>query len=75
MSVELETEVDQVFRNLDHLGSVDITTNEESRVRSRQLETVDREQSSPISLVNILSEGGDLSSGSHLDAPEISQTP
>ena len=72
MSVELETKVDEVLGNSDHLGSVDVSTNQEPRVWSGQLESVDTEQSSPVRLVNVLSKRSDLSGGSHLNTPVIS---
>lgn len=42
MRVELETEVDQVAGDCDHLGPGDISTKQETRVGSGQFHSVDR---------------------------------
>ena len=69
MGVELEAKVNQVLSDDEHLGSVDVSTDQETRVGSRELESVDRKQSSPVGLVDVLSESSDLTGRSHLDTP------
>jgi hypothetical protein len=66
VSVQLETEVDEVGGDDGHFWSRDVTTEKEATVGSGELEAVDREEGSPVGLVDILAERGDLTGGSHL---------
>ena len=67
MCVQLKTEVYQVTGHWNHLWSVDVTTNEETRVWSGQFETVDREESSPVRLMNVFTKRSDFTSRCHFD--------
>jgi hypothetical protein len=66
VSVQLETEVDEVGGDNGHLGSRDVTTEKETTVGTGELEAVDREEGSPVGLVDILAERGNFTGGSHL---------
>lgn len=66
MGVEMEAKTHEVSSDDGHLWTADVTTKEDTRVWTRKLEAIDRQQSGPVSLVHILSERSDLSCRSHL---------